>query len=160
MTAGVSAHPFLFFLIGVLATVQIGLVAYRVHLHNNSRFPWPSDEYKNRIYFEVFVACWTFLGAILHWIVNIFFGLIWTTITLVFWAVAADLYQNVVQFTAKDCSGSSINSTCRQEVAISAVGWTELALTTVLFLAILFHVHSRRRAGYSYRNAGYDGFYA
>ncbi|KAM0750038.1 hypothetical protein T439DRAFT_326911 [Meredithblackwellia eburnea MCA 4105] len=155
---GAWAHPFLFFLIGLLAAVEIGLTAYQVHKHKDA---WPSEEFKNRLIFLLFTACWTFLGALMHWIINLFIGLFWTTLSFIFWTIAAALFRKVQPYDASDCSGTDINSRCRQYVAIEAISWTEVALTAILFLAILFHWGSAsRRPGNSYRNTGYNGFYA
>ncbi|KAI5474382.1 hypothetical protein MNV49_003401 [Pseudohyphozyma bogoriensis] len=161
MTTGAWSHPFLFFLIGALAIASVGLVANQVHERTDGPGDrWPSDEYQNRMYFLLFVAAWTTLGAVLHWVINLFIGLFWTILTFVFWTIATALYRKVNPFDPSDCDDTGIASTCRQSVAIEAIGWTEVALTALLFLAILFHFHSHRRAGRDYRNAGYDGFYA
>ncbi|KAL8291639.1 hypothetical protein RQP46_001897 [Phenoliferia psychrophenolica] len=108
--------------------------------------------------FLLFTACWTFLGAVLHWLVNLYVGGFWTVLTLVFWAVATDLWSHVEDFHPSDCDGSSIASFCRRVVAIEAIGWTELALTALLLLAVIFHWHSGGRKD-NYRSAGYRGFY-
>ncbi|ORY54989.1 hypothetical protein BCR35DRAFT_335668 [Leucosporidium creatinivorum] len=156
--APVSAHPFLFFLVGALATAQTGLTAYQIYQANHGGQEFPSEEWKNREIFMLFTAAWTLLFALLHYVINLYIGAFWSLITLIFWVIATVLWARVEDFHPSDCSGTSFGSFCRQVVAIEAIGWTEVALTALLFFATLFACHQHRRNS-TYRDAGYRGYY-
>jgi len=148
----IAAHPFLFFLVGALGAVELGLTAYQVHLDQTAGFG--SQEFKNRLAFLLFVSCWTVFFAIVHWLFWVHLGLLFTILTFIFWTIGAALWHNIEHFSPSDCTGSAVNSVCRRFVAIEAIGWTEVALTALLILALLFFWHSTRGSVGYYRAGG------
>jgi len=138
----------------ILGAVELGLTAFLVHEYNNNNPPYPSNEFKSRLRFLVFCSSWTILLAVLHWLFNAAIGVFMVIITLIFWAVGAALFHGV-NAGGRHCDGTAFNSRCRDQEATEAIAWTELALTALAFLAILFHVHGNRGTKRSYQ----DGLY-
>jgi len=149
-----SAHPFLFGAMFVAGAVELGLTAYLVHEFNNNNPPYPTDAFKSRLRFLVFCSSWTLLLAVLHWLFNAAIGAFMVIITLIFWAVGAALF-HIVNQTGRHCGGTAFNSRCHEQEATEVLAWTEVALTVLAFLAILFHVHGNRGTKRSYQ----DGLY-
>ncbi|KAJ7644120.1 hypothetical protein FB45DRAFT_289141 [Roridomyces roridus] len=151
-------HPLLFTLIALLAAAELGLSAFWVHQVQHD----PSSRFRSLIILFLFNSVWTllFAGAYVFWLTDGAFHVLasigasalWLTITAVLWGVAAGLFDPLRGGSAADCSGTPALSTCRELLALEAIGWTEMALCIVTLFAALFWVQSTRR---SYRGTYY-----
>ncbi|GAA5902969.1 hypothetical protein JCM6882_009658 [Rhodosporidiobolus microsporus] len=149
------AFPVVFFVAGGLAAAQIGLAGYQVYATKDS----DDQEYRNRLIFMLFVACWTFLFSALHVLVNLHVGAACSFLTFLFWPLATALWSEVQDTSLASCKGTAFTSTCRQQLAIEAIGWTEVGATALLFFLVALHYRWQYQAGCSMRDVGRSGYY-
>ncbi|KAJ7069795.1 hypothetical protein C8F01DRAFT_1114023 [Mycena amicta] len=149
-------HPLLFTLIALVAMAELGLTAFWTHMIQHD----PSSRFRSLIILFLFNSVWTtlFAGAYVFWIIDgamhelasIGSSGVWLIITAILWGVAAGLFHHVRG--GGNCSGEPAISSCRELLAIEAIGWTEMGLCLICLLAACFWVRSSRR---SYRGSYY-----
>ncbi|KAF8208933.1 hypothetical protein K438DRAFT_1515421, partial [Mycena galopus ATCC 62051] len=143
-------HPFLFTLIALVGAAALGLSAFWVHQIQND----PSSRFKSLIILFLFNSCWTVLFAEHIYIYSLYSGAmhelasvgssgIWLSITAILWGVAAGLFDPVRG--GGNCNGTPAISSCRELLALEALGWTEMGLCILTLLAACFYVRGSRR---------------
>ncbi|WVQ96829.1 hypothetical protein IAU59_003936 [Kwoniella sp. CBS 9459] len=138
-------HPIAFGLLLFFALIEGCITAWLVSRFNDHD-TYPSNSYRDRLKFLVFVSWWTvffsaayiaaFFTAFLSFVASIASHLAWIALTWLFWLAA------VASLTAalgggQRCGQSSLTY-CSQIVAAEAFGWIEWILISLMFIAILF----------------------
>ncbi|KAG8912434.1 hypothetical protein FRC02_005995 [Tulasnella sp. 418] len=163
--------PLLFILLALVGAAELGLVAYLINTYNDNGYPdgrggYDSNDFKHRIRYLLFCAVWTTffgLGYLFFILMGSFFLLasiassaLWLLMTIIFWAVGAELFRQVR--VGGNCDGTPAISECRELQTVEALAWTALGLAAVTFLSALFAIRSTR-AKHGYRGRYYDSYY-
>ncbi|PVG04221.1 hypothetical protein CPB86DRAFT_747534 [Serendipita vermifera] len=159
------AHNFMFFLLGLVAAAETGLLGYLVNKFEDQGYPGgrgtngSPTQMRILIILLLFTAAWTTLfalvftcfvfGGTLGMIAGLGASLAWLIVTIVLWAVSTTLFHKAR--IGGECVGSATISTCRQLEAVEALGWTALGLCVLCILAAFFSWRSYR----TYRRGAY-----
>ncbi|KAI9063049.1 hypothetical protein FKP32DRAFT_780829 [Trametes sanguinea] len=158
-------HPFLFTLMTLTATAELGLTAFLISAGNEAQ-TWPSPRYHSMLILLCFSSAWTLLfsGAYVLWIVDgavhllaqIASSVFWLLLTAILWGVGAGLMHNTR--SGGNCAGRPplsrwvpdrvpfrppyelsvlSSSRCRQSLTVEALGWTEFSLCCATLAATL-----------------------
>ncbi|KAJ7103505.1 hypothetical protein B0H15DRAFT_216576 [Mycena belliarum] len=148
-------HPFLFTMMLLSGTAELGLTAFLVNA-GNTNGTWPSPRYHALLLFILFNATWTVLFATAymlwlldsakHVLANIASSIFWLSATVVLWVnpfvrsnillqlnslqgVSAGIFHSTR--TGGRCPTSPPISRCRQSLTVEALAWTEFAISAV-----------------------------
>lgn len=131
-------HPFLFTMMLLSGTAELGLTAFLVNA-GNTNGTWPSPRYHALLLFILFNATWTVLFATAymlwlldsakHVLANIASSIFWLSATVVLWGVSAGIFHSTR--TGGRCPTSPPISRCRQSLTVEALAWTEFAISAV-----------------------------
>ncbi|KAG8964090.1 hypothetical protein FRC00_003885, partial [Tulasnella sp. 408] len=161
-------HPILFILLTAVGAAELGLVAYLSHTFDRDGYPggrggYTSSDFKARLDYLMFCAVWTvFFGLAyvafifaraMFFLASIASSALWLLMTIIFWAVGAELWRQVRW--GGNCDGAPSISLCRELQTVEALAWTALGLAAVTFIVSLFAISSTRRK-YGYRGTYYD----
>ncbi|TYJ57409.1 hypothetical protein B9479_001949 [Cryptococcus floricola] len=137
-------HPIFFGLITFFAIIEGIITAWLVSKFNNND-TYPSNSYRDRLKFLVFVSWWTvvfgaahltsFLVASTNFVSSIATHLGVWALTWLFWLAGAASFTAALGGGAR-CSHSSLTY-CSQLVAAEAFAWIEWILLSVLFIFLL-----------------------
>ncbi|KAH9898414.1 hypothetical protein C8Q73DRAFT_684802 [Cubamyces lactineus] len=157
-------HPFLFTLMTLTATAELGLTTFLITAGNEAQ-TWSSPRYhslsvsrpskcrprltENHVNPSLILLCfssaWTllFCGAYVLWVVDgavhllaqVASSVFWLLLTSVLWGVGAGLMHNTR--SGGDCAGRPPLSRCRQTLTVEALGWTEFSLCCATLAATL-----------------------
>ncbi|KAI0825149.1 hypothetical protein BC628DRAFT_1410550 [Trametes gibbosa] len=161
-TMRTNYHPFLFTLMTLTATAELGLTAFLISAGNEAQ-SWASPRYhslsvlrrsrchsrltesRHSLILLCFSSAWTLLfsGAYVLWIVDgavhllaqVASSVVWLLLTAVLWGVGAGLMHNTR--SGGNCAGRAPLSRCRQTLTVEALGWTEFSLCCVTLAATL-----------------------
>ncbi|KAI5480693.1 hypothetical protein MNV49_007620 [Pseudohyphozyma bogoriensis] len=140
-----------FTLFGVLAAVEIGLVAQQLHDYGNQASNYPSLEYKNVIGLLLFAGIVSLLTVIGHAFAPPLFIAFLALALACFYGAAAGVIFQVSPFKSYTCGNpassfplqwQAFSSQCSRIVAIEAFAWTQWALSVIIFFGILADVLS------------------
>ncbi|KAH9835572.1 uncharacterized protein C8Q71DRAFT_724229 [Rhodofomes roseus] len=152
-----SSHPYLFTLMTLTATTELGLTAFLISAGSQT-YTWASPGYYSLLILVCFMAAWTvlFSGAYVLWaldggvhlLANVASSVIWLLITSVLWGAGAGLMHS--SRVSSNCPESASITRCRQTVTVEALGWTEFGLCCLTLGATLFWLRqSIRKSGYA-----------
>ncbi|OBZ79613.1 Major facilitator superfamily domain-containing protein 1 [Grifola frondosa] len=156
-------HPFLFTLMTLTATAELGLTAFLISAGNEVH-TWASPGYHSLLILLCFSSAWTliFSAAYVLWIVDgavhilaqVASSVFWLLLTSILWGTAAGIMHNTR--TGGDCPERAPISRCRQSLTVEALGWTEFSLCCLVFRNVFssipmtsrWKVHRRCRVAY------------
>ncbi|WWD18365.1 hypothetical protein CI109_102815 [Kwoniella shandongensis] len=147
-------HPIFFGLLTLFALIEGAVTSWLVSRYNDHD-TYPSNSYRDRIKFLVFVSWWTFVfsaGYIVafflaydSFISSIASHLGWVALTWIFWLAGAS------SFTAANGGGHACNNSsityCNQLEATEAFAWIEWILITLMFISMLWIAGQALRRG-------------
>ncbi|KAL1951958.1 hypothetical protein VTO73DRAFT_1107 [Trametes versicolor] len=143
-TMRANYHPFLFTLMTLTATAELGLTAFLISAGNEAQ-TWASPRYHSLLILLCFSSAWTLLfsGAYVLWLVDgavhllaqVASSVVWLLLAAILWGVGAGLMHNTR--SGGNCAGRPPLSRCRQTLTVEALGWTEFSLCCVTLAATL-----------------------
>ncbi|WVQ80583.1 hypothetical protein IAT38_002688 [Cryptococcus sp. DSM 104549] len=147
-------HPIFFGLLCLFALIEGCITAWLVSRYNDHD-TYPSNSYRDRLKFLVFVSWWTvaftaayivaFLLAFSSFISSIASHLVFIFITWVFWLASAAAFTAALG-GGQRCGVSTLTY-CSQLVAAEAFAWIEWILISIVFIFVLLISGAALRRG-------------